>query len=43
VAECNAPAIRLYERMGFRQMEGLYELRIDESMVLYERGYEIAL
>ena len=43
VAECNAPAIRLYERMGFRQMPGLYELRIDESMVLYERGYEIAL
>ena len=43
VAECNAPAIRLYERMGFQQMPGLYELRIDESMVLYERGYEIAL
>jgi len=43
VADCNTPAIKLYESLGYEKREGLYKLRIDETMVLYEYGFELAL
>lgn len=40
VVDVNAPAIRLYEKNGFRRAEGMYDQVIDEELVLHEYGYE---
>lgn len=39
----NLPAIKLYERNGFRRVDGIFEELIDENRVLREYGYEIAI
>lgn len=39
----NLPAIKLYERNGFRRVEGIFEELIDENKVLREYGYEIEI
>ena len=40
VVDINTPAIKLYEKMGFKRAEGIYDLRIDDELVLHEFGYE---
>jgi len=41
VVDINKPATDLYLKNGFKQVEGLYEERIDDHLVLYEYGFEI--
>jgi len=42
VVDINKPAINLYLKNGFNQVDGIYEERIDDS-VLYEYGFEIEI
>lgn len=41
VVDCNEPAIRLYQKSGFRQAEGVYDEVIEDDLVLHEFGFEI--
>lgn len=41
VVDINKPAINVYIKNGFRQVEGIYEERIDDELILYEYGFEI--
>lgn len=42
VVDINKPAINLYLKNGFKQVDGIYEERI-EDFVLYEYGFEIEI
>lgn len=41
VVDINKPAIGLYLKNGFRQVDGIYEERIDDDLILHEYGFEI--
>lgn len=41
VVDINKPAINLYLKNGFKQVEGIYEERIDADLTLHEYGFEI--
>ncbi|NFS06501.1 GNAT family N-acetyltransferase [Clostridium botulinum] len=41
VVDINKPAINLYLKSGFRQVDGIYEERIDADLTLREYGFEI--
>lgn len=41
VVDINKPAINLYLKNGFRQVDGIYEERIDANLTLREYGFEI--
>lgn len=41
VVDINKPAINLYLKNGFRQVDGIYEERIDDDLILHEYGFEI--
>ena len=43
VVDINKPAINLYLRNGFTQVDGIYEEKIDDDLVLYEYGVEIEI
>lgn len=44
VVDSNIPAINLYKKSGFVQVEGIYEEKIPErNITLYEYGFEIVL
>ena len=43
VVENNLPAIKLYEKAGFLQADGVYVEVLDDSFSLNEIGYEICL
>lgn len=40
VVDINIPAIKLYEKNGFKRAEGIYDLKVDDDRVLQEFGYE---
>lgn len=41
VVDINIPAIKLYIKNGFEKAEGIYDLVVDDGLVLQEYGYEI--
>ncbi len=41
VIDYNIPAIKLYEKFGFKKVSGIYNEVIDESLIFNEYGYEI--
>lgn len=41
VVDINKPAINAYLKNGFRQVDGIYEERIDDDRILREYGFEI--
>jgi ribosomal protein S18 acetylase RimI-like enzyme len=41
VVDINIPAINVYLKNGFRQVDGIYEERIDDDLILREYGFEI--
>ena len=41
VVDINKPAINLYLKNGFRQVDGIYEEKIDDDVILREYGFEI--
>lgn len=41
VVDINKPAINVYLKNGFRQVDGIYEERIDDYLILREYGFEI--
>ncbi|GAA0077653.1 hypothetical protein UT300005_20310 [Clostridium sp. CTA-5] len=41
VVDINKPAINVYLKNGFRQVDGIYEERIDDDIILHEYGFEI--
>jgi len=41
VVDINKPAINVYLKNGFRQVDGIYEERIDDDLILREFGFEI--
>lgn len=43
VVDSNIPAIRLYEKNGFRRAQGVYEEKIDDELVLRQYGFEIKI
>lgn len=43
VVDINKPAINLYLKNGFRQVDGIYEERIDDDFILREYGFEIGV
>lgn len=43
VVDINTPAIRLYEKNGFRRAGGMFREEIAEDFVLNEYGYELDL
>lgn len=43
VVDINAPAIGLYQKIGFIRAKGIYDEHVDEDFVLREYGYEIRL
>lgn len=43
VVDYNRPAIRLYEKCGFRRAEGLFDKPLGEDLILHEFGYELDL
>ncbi len=43
VVDINKPAINVYLKNGFRQVDGIYEERIDDDLTLREYGFEIKL
>ncbi|NFT91162.1 GNAT family N-acetyltransferase [Clostridium botulinum] len=40
VVDINKPAINLYLKNGFKQVDGIYEERIDDNIILREYGFE---
>jgi len=42
VVDINKPAINLYRKSGFKQVDGIYEEKVG-NIVLYEYGFEIEL
>ena len=43
VVDINTPAIQLYLKNGFTRGAGVYDLIIDNDLVLQEYGFELAL
>lgn len=43
VVDINYPAVRLYEKNGFKKARGIFHEIIDDELVLHEYGYEIKL
>lgn len=43
VVDINKPAIRLYTKNGFIRGNGVYDERIDDTHILREYGFEVAL
>ena len=43
VVDINVPAIQLYKKNGFWQVNGVYDEVIDEDYVLHEYGFEVRL
>lgn len=44
VVDSNIPAINLYKKFGFVQVEGIYEEKISErNITLYEYGFELKI
>lgn len=43
VVDINVPAINLYLKNGFKQVDGIYIERIDNDNILHEYGFEIKL
>ena len=43
VVDINEPAINLYIKNGFKRVDGVYEERVDEDLVLREFGFEIEI
>ncbi|PJI06726.1 MULTISPECIES: GNAT family N-acetyltransferase [Clostridium] len=41
VVDINKPAINLYLKNGFSKVDGIYEERIDDDIILREYGFEI--
>ncbi|MDP4144064.1 MAG: GNAT family N-acetyltransferase [Bacillota bacterium] len=41
VVDINKPAINVYLKNGFKQVDGIYEERINDELVLREYGFEI--
>ncbi|WP_084113319.1 GNAT family N-acetyltransferase [Clostridium acidisoli] len=41
VVDINKPAINLYSKNGFTQVDGVYEEKIDDDIILREYGFEI--
>lgn len=41
VVDINKPAINIYLKNGFRQVDGIYEEKINEDFILREYGFEI--
>lgn len=41
VVDINKPAINLYLKNGFMQVDGIYEERIDADLTLREYGFEL--
>lgn len=41
VVDINRPAMNLYLKNGFRQVDGVYEEKIDDDTILHEYGFEI--
>lgn len=41
VVDINKPAINLYLKNGFNKVDGIYEERIDDDIILREYGFEI--
>ena len=41
VVDINKPAINLYIKNGFSQVDGIYEERVDDEHILREYGFEI--
>ena len=41
VVDINKPAINLYLKNGFRQVDGIYEEKVDDDIILHEFGFEI--
>ena len=41
VVDINKPAINVYLKNGFRQVDGIYEERINDELVFHEYGFEI--
>jgi len=41
VVDINKPAINVYLKNGFRQVDGIYEEKIDDDLILREYGFEI--
>lgn len=41
VVDINKPAINVYLKNGFSQVDGIYEERIDDGRILREYGFEI--
>ena len=43
VVDTNVPAVKLYQRCGFYQVDGLHRQVVDESLTLWEYGFEKAV
>jgi ribosomal protein S18 acetylase RimI-like enzyme len=43
VVDINKPAINVYLKNGFRQVDGIYKERIDDDLMLREYGFEIEI
>lgn len=43
VVDINKPAISLYLKNGFKQVQGIYEEKIDDDFTLREYGFEIEI
>ncbi|WP_376774592.1 GNAT family N-acetyltransferase [Clostridium thailandense] len=41
VVDINKPAINVYLKNGFKQVDGIYEEKIDDGLILREYGFEI--
>ena len=43
VVDINKPAINLYTKNGFKQVDGVYKEKIDDNLTFNELGFEIEL
>ncbi|WMC93695.1 GNAT family N-acetyltransferase [Kineothrix sp. MB12-C1] len=43
VVDINKPAINVYIKNGFKKVDGIYEERIDDDLILREYGFEIEI
>lgn len=43
VVDINEPALQLYSKNGFKRADGIYDLIIDDGLILHEYGYEAKL